>query len=75
VLKIKENSLAKQINLISNEDFIIALRPTKDEIISLNGNFQKDPLTLFKEILKDNVGEEIEMFIYNDKKRTKKLES
>ena len=71
VLKVNENSLAKKIELITEEDFIIAIRPENEDIISLNSNLNKDPLTIFKAIIKDYLGKNIEIFIYNEKSGAK----
>jgi len=67
ILKVNENSLAQKIELIPQEDFIIAIRPENEDIISLNSNLNKDPLTIFKAIIKDYLGKNIEIFIYNEK--------
>lgn len=68
VLKTNENSLARNMNLVAGEDFIIALRPQDEDILSLNSNLQKDPLTNFKTILKENMNKNVEFYIYNEKK-------
>jgi hypothetical protein len=67
VVKVKSNQPAHLIlNLIPNEDFIIALRPTGKDIFSLNKD-HSDPLTLFTECIKEWVGSEVEFYIYNIK--------
>jgi len=66
VLTVNEGSLAQKIGLKPIEDFIIALRPENEDIVSLNAP-NKDPLTYFKAILKENVGKNIEFFIYSEK--------
>ncbi len=67
VLKVNENSLAQTIELIPGEDFIIALRPENEDIISLNSNLNKDPLTIFKTIIRDFLRKNIDIYIYNEK--------
>ena len=67
VLKVNGNSSAQTIELIPGEDFIIAIRPENEDIISLNSNLNKDPLTIFKTIIKDYLGKNIDIYIYNEK--------
>lgn len=67
VLKVNQNSLAHMIQLIPGEDFIIALRPENEDIISLNSNLNKDPLTIFKTIIKDCLGKNVDIYIYHEK--------
>ena len=71
VLKTNENSLASKMQLIPGEDFIIALRPQDEDILTLNSNLQKDPLTIFKTILRENMNKNVEFHIYNEKKRAR----
>jgi hypothetical protein len=66
VLSVKPGSNAEKLNLIPNEDYIIALRPDNKDIITLN-NDATDPLTLFMKIINDNIGNNVEFFIYNCK--------
>ena len=63
VLKVNENSSAQMIELIPGEDFIIAIRPENEDIISLNSNLNKDPLTIFKTIIKDYLGKNIDIYL------------
>ena len=66
VIKVKSNSNAEKMNLIANEDYVIALRPENKDIITLN-NDTTDPLTLFSKIINENIGKNVEFFIYNCK--------
>lgn len=67
VVKVKNNLPAHLVlNLIPNEDFIIALRPAGKDIFSLNKD-HSDPLTLFTECIKEWVNTEVEFYIYNIK--------
>ena len=68
VLKVKDNFFAKEkLGLTPFEDYLIALRPNKGDILTLNkaiGN----PLELFSEMIKVNLGKECEFYIYNKTK-------
>jgi len=67
VLRVRENSLAnKKLGLIPGDDFIIAIRPDDEDIITLN-KADIEPLDYFSEILSDNKYKPIEFFIYNSK--------
>lgn len=67
VLKVSENSIAKKkLGFIPVEDFIIAIRPDDEDILSLNKD-DVDPLTYFSEILVNNRYKPVEFFIYNTK--------
>jgi len=67
VLRVNQDSIAhKKLNLMPQEDFIIALRPEGEDIITLNKDSQ-DPLTMFTNILTLYKNKEIEFFIYNCK--------
>ena len=70
VLSVKPGSNAEKLNLIPMEDYIIALRPENKDIITLN-NDATDPLTLFMKIVSDNIGNNVEFFIYNCKTGSK----
>jgi hypothetical protein len=68
VLRVNENSIAhKKLNLTPQEDFIIALRPDGEDIITLNKD-SLDPLTMFTNILNLYKNKPIEFFIYNCKR-------
>lgn len=67
VIKVNKDSIAERIlNLIPNDDYIISIRPENKDFISLN-NDTSDPMTIFQEVLNDNIANFIEMFIYNVK--------
>jgi hypothetical protein len=70
VLSVKPGSNAEKMKLIPMEDYIIALRPENKDIITLN-NDNTDPLTLFMKIINENVGNNVEFFIYNCKTGSK----
>ena len=55
------------MNLISGDDFIIAVRPKVEDISSLNSYSQKDPFTNFKTILRENMGKNVDFFNFNEK--------
>ena len=67
-LKVKEKSFAKeQLGLTPFEDYLIAIRPNKGDILSLNKTIG-NPLELFSEMIKANLGKECEFYIYNKNK-------
>lgn len=67
VLRVREDSIAKKkLGLIPLDDFIVAIRPDDEDIISLNKD-NNDPLTYFSEILSANKFKPVEFFIYNQK--------
>lgn len=67
VIKVKENSVSDKIlKLIPFEDYIISIRPDDKDFITLNKE-ASDPLTIFQEVLQDNISNIIEIFIYNIK--------
>jgi hypothetical protein len=66
VLKVSKGSLAEKIGLISQEDFIVAIRPEGEDIISLNKS-DVDALTIFTNLLGIYRGKNIELFVYNTK--------
>lgn len=66
VLKVNENSLAMKCGLIAQEDFIVALRPEGEDIITLNKG-EVDSLTLFTNILGIYKGKNLELFVFNTK--------
>ena len=66
VLSVKPGSNAEKMKLVPMEDYIVALRPENKDIITLN-NDNIDPLTLFMKIINDNIGNNVEFFIYNCK--------
>lgn len=57
----------KTLGLIAQEDYIIAIKPQGQDIITLNIQ-DVDPLTLFSAAIKENKGKECEMYIYNETK-------
>ena len=68
VIKVKENSVAeKQMKLKPLDDYIISLRPENRDFVTLNQD-NSDPLTIFHEILLDNIANFVEIFIYNIEK-------
>ena len=73
VLKVSPNTLSHKIELIPSEDYIIGVKPEKDNIIPLNSNNGTDPILLFKNILKTNSKRNIELYIYNSKKGPKEI--
>ena len=64
VLNIEENSFAQKIGIIQDKDYIIAVRPSGHQILSLNIE-DKDPLFLLGSIVNRCKGMECEFFIYN----------
>lgn len=67
VIKVKENSVSEKIlKLVPNEDYIISIRPEDKDFITLNKD-SSDPMTIFQEVLQDNIANFIEVFIYNVK--------
>ena len=66
VIKVKKDSFAeRKLGLVTNEDYLIALRAVKEEIFSLNQNNDSNPHELFRDILKANIGKTCEFYIYN----------
>lgn len=63
ILKVNENSLSSKIGL-KKDDFIIAIQPLGEDLISLNSP-NCDPLTLFSNIIKTYSNKKIYLFIYN----------
>ena len=65
IISVEENSFAKkELGLISNDDYIIAVRPRTPPIISLNKeNF--NPLEILGEVVRKNKGEFLKFYIYN----------
>jgi hypothetical protein len=65
VVKVREFSPAdKKLGLVAGEDFIIALRPENEDILTLNKDFT-DPLTIFTNYLSLYINKNVEFFIYN----------
>ena len=60
VQKVKFNTPAEKIGLVSDDDYIIALKDRYDEIHSLNCEYE-DPLT----ILNDNIEPECILYVFN----------
>lgn len=68
VTKVNDNSFSKtQLSLHENDDYLIAMRPDKGEIMSLNSD-RANPLELFAAMIKYNIGKECEFFIYSKTK-------
>jgi hypothetical protein len=68
VLEIKKDSFADKIlKLEENNDYLIAIKPEKGDILSLNSKNDVTPLELFTEMIKFNIGKECEFYIYNVK--------
>lgn len=68
VIKVKEDSVAdKCLKLKPLEDYIISLRPENKDFVTLNQD-NSDPLTIFHEILMDNIANFVEIFIFNVQK-------
>lgn len=75
VIKVKENSVSdRQLKMVALDDYIISIRPENKDFITLN-NDSSDPMTIFQDVLHDNIANFIEIFIYNIKKgpRSKKI--
>jgi hypothetical protein len=70
VLNIEENSFAQKIGIIQDKDYIIAVRPSGHQILSLNIE-DKDPLFVLGAIINKCKGIECEFFIYNIEKGNK----
>ena len=69
VLEVKKDSFADKIlKLEGNDEYLIALKPNKGDILSLNSKNDITPLDLFTEMIKLNIGKECEFYIYNVKK-------
>ncbi len=67
VIKVKENSISESIlKLNPLDDYIISIRPEDKDFITLNKD-KSDPMTVFQEVLQDNIANFIEVFIYNVK--------
>ena len=68
VIKVKENSFAKdKLEMKENEDFLVALRPNQGDINTLNKSIG-NPLELFSDMIKANIGKECDFYIYNSKR-------
>lgn len=66
VISVKKDSFAdKQLGLVKNEDYLIALRVLKEEIFTLNQINDDNPHELFRNIIKNNLGKTCEFYIYN----------
>jgi len=65
VIKVKENSISEKVlKLKPLDDYIISIRPENKDFITLNKD-TSDPMTIFQEVLQDNIANFIEVFIYN----------
>ena len=68
VLKVKSNSFSEtQLHLEEGNDYLIALRPDHDKILTLNEAIP-NPLELFSKMIKANKGKECDFYIYNKHK-------
>ena len=70
ILKVEKNSFAEKIGIIPEKDYIIAVRPSGHQILSLNIE-DKDPLFVLGAIINKCKGIECEFFIYNIEKGNK----
>ena len=70
ILKVEENSFAEKIGIIPEKDYIVAVRPSGHQILSLNIE-DKDPLFVLSAIINKCKGVECEFFIYNIEKGNK----
>ncbi len=68
VYKVKFNTHAEEIGLVSDEDYIIGIKDKYDDLYSLNSEL-KDPLALFYE----NVTPECILYVYNRTSGPKEL--
>lgn len=67
VIKVKEDSVSERaLNMVPFDDYIISIRPENKDFITLNKD-TSDPMTIFQEVLQDNIANFIEIFIYNIK--------
>lgn len=68
VTAVYENSFAeKNLGLIANDDYIIAVKSKFSPIISLN-KLEFNPLEILNNILQQNKGNELFLYVYNKKK-------
>jgi hypothetical protein len=66
VLKVKSNSFSEtKLHLEEGNDYLIALRPDHDKILTLNEVNHNNPLELFSKMIKANKGKECDFYIYN----------
>lgn len=66
VLKVKSNSFSEtKLHLEEGNDYLIALRPDHDKILTLNEVNHNNPLELFSKMIKANKGKECDFNIYN----------
>ncbi len=67
IISVEPNSFGeKKLHLISNEDYIIAVQPIDQQIISLNVE-ESDPLSILGMIIQNSKGKECNFYIYNKK--------
>lgn len=65
VIKVKANSFSETcLHLEEGSDYLIALRPDQDKILTLN-EANHNPLELFSEMLKTNINKKCDFYIYN----------
>ena len=75
ITSVKENSFAKnKLNLIPNEDYIIAVKTKNTPIIPLNKE-GFNPIEILNIIIKNNIGNDITFFIYNNKNGSRIVET
>ena len=66
VISVKPNSFSeKNLGLIADEDYLIAMRPVKEEICSLNQPSELNKHELFRNMIMNNLGKKCEFYIYN----------
>ena len=67
IISVEPKSFAEEkLHLISNEDYIIAVQPIDQQIISLNLE-ESDPLSILGMIIQNSKGKECNFYIYNKK--------
>ena len=67
IISVEPKSFAEEkLHLISNEDYIIAVQPIDQQIISLNLE-ESDPLSILGMIIQNSKGKECKFYIYNKK--------
>lgn len=69
----KESFAEKKLGLVPDEDFIIAVKPKDNPIITLNKE-QFNPLEILSAIIEQKKGIPLEFFIYNNKNEGRNVE-
>lgn len=64
IVDIKPFSELSKLDVVKNDDFIVAIRKKDCEIISLNQE-EKDPLSYFSDIISALIGNNVELILYN----------